>query len=136
MINEAEEYGIPTLAVTAVGKELVRDLRYLGLASRICQDIGARIVKTYYCEGFEKLIDMIPVPVVVAGGKKVSTDEALELAYNSIQAGAVGVDMGRNFFQNDNPVGMIKAVRGIVHDDLTVKEALDVFSCTEGECLD
>jgi len=136
MINEAEEYGIPVLAVTAVGKELVRDLRYLSLASRICQDIGARIIKTYYCEEFDKLVECVsPTPVVVAGGKKISTEDALKLAYNSIQAGAKGVDMGRNFFQNENPVGMIKAVRGIVHDGLNVNEALDVYNETKSEPL-
>ncbi|MHA1338698.1 MAG: 3-hydroxy-5-phosphonooxypentane-2,4-dione thiolase [Promethearchaeota archaeon] len=136
MINEAEEYGIPVLAVTAVGKQLARDLRYLGLASRICQDIGARIVKTYYCEGFDKLVERVsPTPVVVAGGKKIETKAALELAYKSVEAGAKGLDMGRNFFQNENPVGMIKAVRGIIHEGFTVKEALDIYNETKSEPL-
>lgn len=136
MINEAERYGIPTLAVTAVGKEMGRDLRYLGLAARICQDIGARIVKTYYCEEFSKLVDYLsPVPVVVAGGKKIPDDEAIEMAYKSIEAGAAGLDMGRNFFQNDNPVGMIKAVYGIVHNGFTVKEAKEVLASTKSEPL-
>ncbi|MHA1820053.1 MAG: 3-hydroxy-5-phosphonooxypentane-2,4-dione thiolase [Promethearchaeota archaeon] len=137
MINEAEEYGIPTLAVTAVGKNMARDLRYLAFASRICQDIGARIVKTYYCDGFEKLVEWLdPTPVVVAGGKKTDTDKAIELAYNAIQAGAKGLDMGRNFFQNENPVGMMKAIRGIVHDDFTVKEALQVYNETKSKKLE
>ncbi|MHA1728489.1 MAG: 3-hydroxy-5-phosphonooxypentane-2,4-dione thiolase [Promethearchaeota archaeon] len=137
MINEAERYGIPTLAVTAVGKELARDLRYLGLAARMCQDLGARIVKTYYCENFDKLIDYLdPVPVVVAGGRKIETEKAIELAYNSIQAGAKGLDMGRNFFQNKNPVGMIKAIRGIVHNDFTEKEAMEIYNTTHSEKLE
>jgi putative autoinducer-2 (AI-2) aldolase len=138
MINEAEAYGIPALAVTAVGKEMARDLRYLGFASRICQDIGARIVKTYYCDDFEKLVEYCsPVPMVVAGGKKLETaQDAMELAYNSIQAGAVGVDMGRNIFQDENPVGMISAVRKIIHENYTVQEALDVYNTTTSDKLE
>jgi putative autoinducer-2 (AI-2) aldolase len=136
MINQADEYGIPVLAVTAVGKNMARDLRYLGLASRICQDAGARIIKTYYCEGFSKLVDAVsPTPVVVAGGKYSSPPDALQMAYDSIQAGAVGVDFGRNIFQDDNPIGMIKAIRSIVHDDHTVKEALDMYkACLPDAC--
>ncbi len=136
MINEAEEYGLPTLAVTAVGKNMARDLRYLAFASRICQDIGARIVKTYYCDDFHKLVEWLdPVPVVVAGGKKTGPEEAMQLAWNSIEAGAVGVDMGRNIFQDDNPVGMIKAVRSIIHEKHTIKEAMDVYnSCKDNAC--
>lgn len=134
MINAAEEYGIPVLAVTAVGKNMARDLRYLGLASRICQDAGARIVKTYYCEEFSKLVDWVaPTAVVVAGGKYSSPPEALQMAYDSIQAGAVGVDFGRNIFQDENPVGMIKAIGSIVHGNHTVKEALDIYkACMPG----
>jgi putative autoinducer-2 (AI-2) aldolase len=132
MINQAEEYGIPVLAVTAVGKNMARDLRYLALASRICQDAGARIVKTYYCEEFSKLVDAVaPTAVVVAGGKYSSPPDALQMAYNSVQAGAVGVDFGRNIFQDDNPVGMIKAIGAIVHGDHTVKEAMHIYQ----ECL-
>jgi len=134
MINQAEEYGIPVLAVTAVGKNMARDLRYLALASRICQDAGARIVKTYYCEEFSKLVDAVaPTAVVVAGGKYSSPPDALQMAYNSVQAGAVGVDFGRNIFQDDNPVGMIKAIGSIVHGNHTVKEAMDVYqACLPG----
>nr|MDO8113430.1 3-hydroxy-5-phosphonooxypentane-2,4-dione thiolase [Candidatus Sigynarchaeota archaeon] len=134
MINEAEEYGIPVLAVTAVGKTMARDLRYLALASRICQDAGARIIKTYYCDEFDKLVKACaPTPVVVAGGKHSSAPEALEMAYKSVQAGAVGVDMGRNIFQDDNPIGMIKAVRAVVHDNMTPKEAMDIYQSCAGE---
>jgi len=129
MINQAEEYGIPVLAVTAVGKDMARDLRYLGLASRICQDAGARIIKTYYCEDFDKLVEYVaPTPVVVAGGKYSSPPDAMEMAYNSIQAGAAGVDFGRNIFQDENPIGMIRAINAIVHEDYTVKEALDIYN--------
>ena len=129
MINQADKYGIPVLAVTAVGKNMARDLRYLSLASRICQDAGARIIKTYYCEEFSRLVDAVsPTPVVVAGGKYSSPPDALQMAYNSIQAGAVGVDFGRNIFQDDNPVGMIKAIGSIIHEDQTVKEALDIYN--------
>ena len=134
MINCADEYGIPVLAVTAVGKNMARDLRYLALASRICQDAGARIIKTYYCEEFSKLVEMVaPTPVVVAGGKYSSPPDALQMAYNSVQAGAVGVDFGRNIFQDDNPVGMIKAIGAIVHGNHTVKEARDIYNaCLPG----
>lgn len=129
MINQAEEFGIPVLAVTAVGKDMARDLRYLGLASRICQDAGARIIKTYYCEDFSRLVDYVaPTAVVVAGGKYSSPPDALRMAYDSVQAGAAGVDFGRNIFQDDNPVGMIRAIRAIVHDDHTVKEAMDIYN--------
>ena len=129
MINSAEEYGIPVLAVTAVGKNMARDLRYLALASRICQDAGARIVKTYYCEEFSKLVDWVaPTAVVVAGGKYSSPPEAMKMAYDSIQAGAAGVDFGRNIFQDQNPLGMIKAINSIVHGNHTVKEAIDIYN--------
>ena len=134
MINQAEEYGIPVLAVTAVGKNMARDVRYLALASRICQDAGARIIKTYYCEEFSRLVDAVsPTAVVVAGGKQTSPPDALQMAYNSVQAGAAGVDFGRNIFQDENPVGMIKAIGAIVHGNHTVKEALDIYSaCLPG----
>jgi putative autoinducer-2 (AI-2) aldolase len=126
-IDEAERYGIPVLAVTAVGKEMVRDARYMSLASRMAAELGAHIVKTYYVKDFEKVIDSCPVPVVIAGGKKQPEDEALQMAYDAIQAGAVGVDMGRNIFQSSNPVGMVKAVNAIVHKNVTQKEAYAVF---------
>ena len=134
MINHAEEYGIPVLAVTAVGKDMARDVRYLALASRICQDAGARIIKTYYCEEFSRLVDAVsPTAVVVAGGKQTSPPDALQMAYNSVEAGAAGVDFGRNIFQDENPIGMIKAIGAIVHGNHTVKEALDIYSaCLPG----
>ena len=134
MINCAEEYGIPVRAVTAVGKNMARDVRYLALASRICQDAGARIIKTYYCEEFSRLVDAVsPTAVVVAGGKQTSPPDALQMAYNSVQAGAAGVDFGRNIFQDENPIGMIKAIGAIVHGNHTVKEAMDIYNaCLPG----
>ncbi len=124
VVDEAEEYGIPVVAVTAVGKDMVRDEKYLALASRIAAEHGASIVKTYYCDNFSRVVDTCPVPVVIAGGKKLPEAEALEMAFNAVQAGAAGVDMGRNIFQADDPVAMIKAVRAIVHEKATPKEAL------------
>ncbi|MBC7081001.1 MAG: 3-hydroxy-5-phosphonooxypentane-2,4-dione thiolase [Thermoplasmatales archaeon] len=127
VIDEAEDYGIPVVAVTAVGREMGKDAKYLSLASRIAAEFGAHIVKTYYCENFEKVVETCPVPVVIAGGKKIPEKDALEMTYNAIQAGAAGVDMGRNIFQSTNPVGMIKAVRAIVHENATAKEAYEIF---------
>jgi len=127
LVNEAEGYGIPVLAVTAVGKEMARDTRYLSLACRIAAEQGAHIVKTYYCKDFEKVVNSCPVPIIIAGGKKIPEREALELTYNAIQAGAVGVDMGRNIWQSDNPVPMIRAVRAIVHGHANVDQAYDIF---------
>ena len=122
------KYSIPTLGVTAVGKNLVRDARYLGLATRVCAENGATFVKTYYCEeGFEKVVNGCPVPIVIAGGKKLPEKEALELAYKAISSGARGVDMGRNIFQSDNPVGMITAVKAIVHDGMKPDEAFELY---------
>jgi len=128
LVDEGERYGIPVIAVTAVGKDMVRDARYLALACRIAAEMGAHIVKTYYCDDFEKVIGCTPVPVVIAGGKKLPEREALEMTYNGITQGAAGVDMGRNIFQSDSPVGMIKAVRAIVHESATVAEAYDVYA--------
>jgi 3-hydroxy-5-phosphonooxypentane-2,4-dione thiolase len=128
LINAGLAAGIPTLAVTAVGKELVRDARYLGLATRICAELGAHFVKTYYCEeGFEKVTASCPVPVVIAGGKKLPEDEALTMAYRAIQEGASGVDMGRNIFQSEHPIAMMQAIRAVVHDGLTDKQAYQQF---------
>ncbi len=124
----AERYGIPLLAVTAVGKELGKDARYLGLASRIAAEHGAHIVKTYYCEDkFEEVVEGCPVPIVIAGGKKIPEMDALTMAYNAIQKGAVGVDMGRNIFQSEDPVAMIQAVRAVVHDNASPDEAYKLF---------
>ena len=132
-INEGERYGIPVLAVTAVGKDMVRDERYLSLASRMAAELGARIVKTYYCDGFADLIKKVPVPVVVAGGKKTPEKDALQLTYNCINDGAAGVDMGRNIFQSECPPAMIQAVRHIVHDNATVDKAWDLYNTLKSE---
>ena len=128
IVDEAESLGIPVIAVTAVGKDMVRDARYMSLASRIAAELGAHIVKTYYVEGFEKVVESCPVPVVIAGGKKTDEITALKTAYNAIQAGAVGVDMGRNIFQAKEPEAMIQAVRAVVHDNCTPDEAYQILS--------
>lgn len=130
LVNEGEKYGIPVLAVTAVGKELgKRDARFLSLSSRIAAELGARMVKTYYCEEFEKVVTGCPVPIVIAGGPKLDTEmDALQLTYNAIRQGAVGVDMGRNIWQSDCPVAMIQAIRSIVHSNASVKEAFELFN--------
>lgn len=136
MVNDAAKYDLPVLGVTAVGKALSdkREKRYLSLASRITAELGADIVKTYYCDGFEEVIAKCPVPIVVAGGKKLETyKDVLELTYNSIQGGAIGVDMGRNIWQSDHPSAIIQGVRGMIHDNLTVKEALELVNELIGE---
>ena len=127
LCDSGNQYGIPVLAVTAVGKDMVRDARYLGLACRIAAELGAHVVKTYYCEGFEKIVAGCPVPIVIAGGKKIEERDALSLAHNAIASGAVGVDMGRNIFQSRWPVQMIQAVRRIVQDGETDKQAWSWF---------
>ncbi|MEI6863734.1 MAG: 3-hydroxy-5-phosphonooxypentane-2,4-dione thiolase LsrF, partial [Candidatus Omnitrophota bacterium] len=125
LVDEGQRYGMPVLAVTAVGKELEkRDARYLSLCCRIAAEIGASAVKTYYCEDFGKIIRSCPVPVVVAGGPKLDTElDALNLAYDAVKEGAKGVDMGRNIWQSPKAVGMIKAIGSIVHNGASVKEA-------------
>jgi putative autoinducer-2 (AI-2) aldolase len=128
LVDEGQRYGIPVLAVTAVGKSMGRDARYLALCCRIASEIGAHFVKTYYCDGFEKVVRTCPVPVVMAGGKKLPELEALELTFNAIKRGAAGVDMGRNIFQSDNPVAMIQAVKAVVHDNAKPKEAFDLYN--------
>ena len=133
LVNEGERYGIPVLAVTAVGKEMARDARYLSLACRIAAELGAHIVKTYYCENFEKVIEGCPIPVIIAGGKKLQEVDALELAYNAVQHGATGVDMGRNIWQSDYAVEMIKAVRAIVHENLNVNESYNILLKAKNE---
>ncbi|HUU82959.1 MAG TPA: 3-hydroxy-5-phosphonooxypentane-2,4-dione thiolase [Phycisphaerae bacterium] len=132
LCDKGQRYGMPVLAVTAVGKEMARDARYLGLATRIAAELGAHIVKTYFCDGFEKVVDGCPVPVVIAGGKKIEEREALKLAHSAVSAGAVGVDMGRNIFQSKWPVPMIQAVRSIVHEGKTDAEAWDLLQSTIG----
>ncbi len=125
LCDEGQRYGMPVLAVTAVGKEMVRDARYLGLACRIAAELGANFVKTYYCDDFERVVNGCPVPVVIAGGKKIEEREALRLAFRAVSSGASGVDMGRNVFQSTWPVEMIRAVRGIVQEGLTDAQAWD-----------
>jgi len=134
LVDEGEEYGMPVMAITAVGKELEkRDAKYLALSCRLAAEIGAKVVKTYYCENFKKVVDGSPVPLVVAGGPKLNTEEdVFNLVYNAIQEGAVGVDMGRNIWQNDNPIAVIKAIRAIVHENATVKEAISIFNENKG----
>jgi 3-hydroxy-5-phosphonooxypentane-2,4-dione thiolase len=130
LVNECEDYGIPVMAVTAVGKELEkRTARYLALACRIAAELGAKIVKTYYCpEDFEKVINGCPVPVVMAGGPKCETElEVFEFVYDGIQKGAIGVNLGRNVWQNPHPPAMMRALNGVVHDGITPKEAYDLF---------
>jgi putative autoinducer-2 (AI-2) aldolase len=128
LVNEAEEYGLPVLAVTAVGKELEkRDARYLSLACRIAAEFGAHMVKTYYCDNFQKVVSSCPVPIIVAGGPKLPERDALALTYNSIKAGAAGVDMGRNIWQSQYPVAMIRAVRAIVHSNYNLDQAYNLF---------
>jgi 3-hydroxy-5-phosphonooxypentane-2,4-dione thiolase len=130
LVDEGEEYGMPVMAITAVGKELdKRDSRYLSLACRIAAEIGAHVVKTYFCEDFSKVVNGCPVPLVVAGGPKLNSEaDVFQLAHDAIQQGAVGVDMGRNIWQNDNPVAMIKAIRAVVHENVSVREAIEVFN--------
>jgi len=133
LVNEAAKYGLPVLAVTAVGKELGKDARYLSLACRIASEQGAHIVKTYYCDNFEKVVQSCPVPIIVAGGKKIPERDALQLTYNAIKGGAVGVDMGRNIWQSENPVAMIKAVRSIVHGNSNVDQAFKLYKKLSSE---
>ena len=135
VIETGNRYGVPTLGVTAVGRDMTRDARYLGLATRVCAENGAQVVKTYYCdEGFERVAAGCPVPIVVAGGRKVPQREALELAYRAINQGAAGVDMGRNIFQAQEPRAMIAAVRAIVHDGQTGAEAHEIYNALKGAC--
>ncbi len=130
LVNEAHRYGIPVLAVTAVGKEMNRDLRYLSLVSRMAVELGADIVKTYYCANFSKLVNVCPVPIVIAGGKKVPELDALELAHNAVSDGATGVDMGRNIFQAESPIDMIQAVRSVVVDRVDPGDAYKKYRST------
>ena len=134
LVDEGYKRGIPVLGVTAVGKELVRDARYLGLATRICAELGAQVVKTYYCErDFENVTAGCPVPLVMAGGKKLPELDALKMAHNAIQGGAAGVDMGRNIFQSESPVAMVQAVRKVVHDGMAPDEAFDLYQTLRHE---
>jgi len=133
LVDQAGARGIPVIAVTAVGKEMARDARYLGLASRIAAELGANVVKTYYCDDFQKVVKNCPVPIVIAGGKKVAEQEALDIAYRAVNDGAVGVDMGRNIFQSTHPVAMIQAVREVVHNNMAPAKAFELFNTLAGE---
>jgi len=135
LVDEGQRAGIPVLAVTAVGKEMTRDARYLGLACRISAELGAHMVKTYFCDGFEEIVRNTPVPIVIAGGKKVGEKEAIQMAHNAVEAGASGVDMGRNIFQSDCPVGMIRAVRAVVQSNAKVEEAFQIYLEAKEEAL-
>lgn len=134
LINEGNLYGVPTLGVTAVGRELVQDARYLGLASRVIAELGVHFVKTYYCEpGFDEVVAGCPVPIVIAGGKKLPEQDALEMAYKAIDQGASGVDMGQNIFLADDPVAMIQAVRSVVHESEKPDKAYDMYQTLKNE---
>ncbi len=128
LVDVGNRYGIPVLGVTAVGKDMIRDARYFRLACRICAELGAHFVKTYYvAEDFETVTASCPVPIVMAGGKKLPELEALTMAYNAVQEGAAGVDMGRNIFQSDAPEAMIQAVRKVVHENVKPNEAFEIY---------
>jgi len=135
LVDDCEEYGIPVMAVTAVGKELEkRTARYLALSCRIAAELGAKIVKTYYCdEGFEKVTDGCPVPVVIAGGPKCETElEVFEFVHDGMQKGAIGVNLGRNVWQSPHPKAVMQALNGVIHDGLTPRQALDLFETVRG----
>ena len=132
LVDEGEKYGIPVLAVTAVGKDMVRDARYLGLACRIAAELGAHFVKTYFCEGFDGVVRDTPVPLIIAGGKKIPEKEAILLAWSAVQAGASGVDMGRNIFQSECPGGMIRAIRAVVQENASVEQASKIYDQARG----
>jgi putative autoinducer-2 (AI-2) aldolase len=132
LVDAGEKYGVPVLAVTAVGKNMNREPRYLGLACRICAELGTHMVKTYYCEGFEEIVHATPVPIVIAGGKKIDEREAIQLAHNAVRDGASGVDMGRNIFQSDCPEGMIRAIRAVVQDGVSPDDAFGIYRDAKG----
>jgi putative autoinducer-2 (AI-2) aldolase len=128
LVDMGNRYGIPILAVTAVGKDMARDARYFRLACRMCAELGAHYVKTYYiADGFDTVAASCPVPLVMAGGKKIPELDALKMSYNAVQEGAAGVDMGRNIFQSEDPIAMIQAVRGVVHENLKPEQAYEKY---------
>ena len=135
LVNECENYGIPVMAVTAVGKELEkRDARYLGLCCRIAAEFGAKVVKTYWCKDFEKVVNGCPVPVVMAGGPKCETElEVFEFVHDGMQRGAIGLNLGRNVWQHEYPLPMIKALRAIIHENASIDDARDIFEQTKKE---
>jgi putative autoinducer-2 (AI-2) aldolase len=135
LVDEAEEYGMPVMAVTAVGKELEkREARYLAMCCRIAAELGAKVVKTYWCENFEKVVEGCPVSVVMAGGPQTEKEsEVFDFVYDGMQKGAIGVNLGRNVWKNDYPVAMIKALRSIIHENATAKEANNLFESLKKE---
>jgi len=134
MVDIGTRYGIPTLAVTAVGTDMARDARYFRLATRICAELGANYVKSYYVEkDFETITSSCPVPIVMAGGKKIPEIDALTMAYRAVQEGAAGVDMGRNIFQSDAPVAMLQAVGAVVHNNETPEKALELYQTLKNQ---
>ena len=135
LVDEGEKYGIPVMAVTAVGKELEkRDARYLALCCRIAAELGARVVKTYWCEGFEKVVKGCPVPVVMAGGPHVETEfEVFRFVHDGMQKGAIGVNLGRNIWQDDFPVAMIRAIRAIVHEGASPEQAQELYDSVKSK---
>jgi putative autoinducer-2 (AI-2) aldolase len=134
MVDIGTRYGIPTLAVTAVGKDMARDARYFRLATRICAELGAHYIKTYYVEkDFETVCASCPVPIVMAGGKKIPELDALTMAYNAVQQGASGVDMGRNIFQSESPIAMLQAVAAVVHHNEKPDKALDLYQTLKNQ---
>jgi putative autoinducer-2 (AI-2) aldolase len=130
LVNECEEYGIPVMAVTAVGRELdKREVRYLAMSCRIAAELGARVVKTYWCKDFDKVTSGCPVPIVIAGGPKCKTElEVFEFIYDGMQKGAIGINLGRNVWQNKHPVAMARALHAIIHDNATPSVAQEMFS--------
>jgi putative autoinducer-2 (AI-2) aldolase len=135
LVNDCEDFGIPVMAVTAVGKELEqREARFLALSSRIAAELGARVVKTYWCKNFDKVVEGCPVPVVMAGGPKCETEmEVLAFVHDGMKRGAVGVNLGRNIWQSPNPVPMIRALGAIIHEKASVKQALDLFQSVKAD---
>lgn len=133
LVNQCEDYGIPVMAVTAVGKETEKcEARYLALACRIAAELGARVVKTYWCKDFEKVVGGCPVPVIMAGGPKCETEkEVFEFVNDGMQKGSIGVNLGRNVWQNPKPVAVAKALNAVVHKKASVKEALEIFNSTQ-----
>lgn len=130
LVNDCQDYGIPVMAVTAVGREMEkRTARYLGLCCRICAELGASVVKTYYCEDFDKVVAGCPVPVIIAGGPICETElEVMEFVYDGMQKGAIGINLGRNVWKHPEPVAMMRSLRGIIHDGATAQEALEMFN--------
>jgi putative autoinducer-2 (AI-2) aldolase len=134
LVDMGNRHGIATLGVTAVGRDMARDAKYMRLAARICAELGATYVKTYYVDdGFETVAASCPVPIVIAGGKKIPEADALQLAHNAVQQGACGVDMGRNIFQAEDPLAMIQAVRKVVHESFKPSEANDFYLALKKE---